>query len=604
MSQDVLFRIFNQLPGGVRSIWLNRNLEDLPDKADKRTKLVEKLETAECKLIKAAVKNEAKRQKKVSQQVHPVVIEEDVIDKYIPKKKRPTMKIGSIPVFSSLCFGKKVDTITYCKETISQLNTEIETAKTTPDNYAVINSAFIQFNKQISAHIAVQSVMASVSLAMTPRYIDVKPANIVWSNLKLSYYEKKVRELSMLAATTALIIFWAIPVSFVGVLSNLTYLTDKLPFLRFIYDLPSTIVGLITGLLPTVLLSVLMALLPVVLTFFAKTSGIPTTDAIDRYVQGSYFMFQVVHVFLFVSISSSVSSVVAVIIENPTSAGTTLAANIPTASNFFFSYVALQGLSVAAGLLLQIVALISFYLLGKLFDNTPRKKWQRYFTLGSLSWGTVFPVFTNFVVITVVYSIIAPVMLLISGLAFGLFYIVYTYTMSYVSNFPNDTGGLTFPRAIYQSFTGVYLMEIMLAALFLLAQSDARGQSSIAEGVLMCVLIAITVGVQFTMSSSFDPLTYYLPIDSEEFSRLEIPVSGKFAWAKTAIRVLGASATTDAASSINDAVIESYDNTMENPYMHPVMRNPRPIVWIAQDNLGIAADEVQRTLASGLNILM
>jgi hypothetical protein len=43
---------------------------------------------------------------------------------------------------------------------------------------------------------------------------------------------------------------------------------------------------------------------------------------------------------------------------------------------------------------------------------------------------------------------------------------------------------------------------------------------------------------------------------------------------------------------------------MENPYMHPVMRDPKPIVWIAQDNLGIAAAEVQQTLASGLNILM
>jgi calcium permeable stress-gated cation channel len=614
MAQDVLFRIFNQFPGGVRYIWLNRNLEDLSDKADKRTKLVEKLETVECKLIKAAVKNEAKRQKKVGSKVHPVVIEETVpdleesiIDKYIPKNKRPTMKIGPIPVLSSLCFGKKVDTITYCKETISQLNTEIERAKTTPDNYAVINSAFIQFNKQIAAHMAVQSIAASVPLAMTPRYIDVKPANIVWSNLKLTYYELKVRELAMLAATTALIVFWAIPVAFVGVLSNLTYLTNKLTFLRFIYNLPSALLGLITGLLPTVLLAVLMALLPIVLKLFAKTSGIPTTDAIDRYVQGSYFVFQVVHVFLVVTISSSVSSVVTVIIENPSSAATILAANIPTASNFFFSFLALQGLSVASGLLLQIVTLILFYLLRKLFDNTPRKKWKRYFTLDSLSWGTIFPVFTNFVVITLVYSIIAPLMLFISGLAFGLFYVAYAYTMFYVLDFPNDSGGLAFPRAIFQSFTGLYLMEIMLAALFFLVQNESGSQSAIVEGILMCVLIVITIGVQFAMSASFDPLTYYLPVDAEEFSRLEIPVSRKVAWAKTAIRVLSPPGTirgTDAVSNINDAVIESYDNTMENAYMHPAMRDPKPIVWIAQDSLGIATDEVQRTRASGLDISM
>jgi hypothetical protein len=442
---------------------------------------------------------------------------------------------------------------------------------------------------------------------MTPRYIDVKPANIIWSNLKLTYYELKFRELATLAATAALIVFWAIPVAFVGILSNLTYLTSKLTFLQFIWNLPSALLGLITGLLPTVLLAVLMILLPIVLTLFATMSGIPTTDAVDRYVQGSYFVFQVVHVFLVVTISSSVTSVVTAIIENPPSAGTILAANVPTASNFFFSYLSLQGLSVSSGLLLQIVAFISFYVLGKLFDNTPRKKWKRCFLLGSLSWGTIYPVFTNFVVISLVYSIIAPLILLISALVFGLFYIAYTYTMFYVSDFPNDTGGLAFPRAIYQSFTGIYLMEILLAALFFLAQNEAGTQSALVEGVLMCALVAITIGIQWAMSSSFDPLTYYLPVDAEEFIRLEIPVHDKLAWAKTAIKVLSPSRTTDGADTvnyINDAVNESYDNTMDNAYMHPAMRDPKPIVWIPEDNLGIAADEVRRTQALGLDISM
>ena len=158
MSHDVLFRIFDQFPDGVKYIWLNRDLEDIPDKADERTKLVEKLETVECKLIKTVLKKEAKRQKKIGSEKHPAVTEEivtdfdqDVIYEYVPENKRPTMRIGSIPLLSSLCFGKKVDAITYCEETISQLNTKIETARNTPENYVVSSSAFIQFNKPIAA---------------------------------------------------------------------------------------------------------------------------------------------------------------------------------------------------------------------------------------------------------------------------------------------------------------------------------------------------------------------------------------------------------------------------------------------------------------------
>jgi hypothetical protein len=607
MHQDVLFRIFDQFPGGVKHIWLNRNFKDLADKADRRMEFVEKLETVECKLIKTTLKKETKRHKKVSWKEHQVVIEEDVFDKYIPVQKRPTMRIGSIPLLSSLFLGKKVDTINYCKETISQLNTEIERAKVNPDNYALLNSAFIRFNKQIAAHMALQSVVCSIPLDMTSRYIDIKPANIIWSNLQLSYYQQKFRELLVLGATTVLIIFWSIPVSFIGILSNLTYLTNKLTFLRFIYDLPNFLVGLITGLLPTVLLAVLMALLPMVLTFFAKISGIPTTDAIDRHVQATYFVFQVVHVFLFVSISSSITSVITLIIENPTDAAKILATNIPTSSNFFFSFLALQGLSVASGLLLQVVTLVLFYLLGKLFDNTPRQKWRRYFTLTTLNWGTIFPIFTNFVVISLVYSVIAPLMLLISGIAFSLFYIAYTYTMFYVSDFPNDTGGLAFSRAIYQSFTGVYLMEIMLAGLFLIAQNESGKQAAVPEGILMFILLVITIGVQWTISSSFDPLTNYLPVDSEEFAQLDIPQSRKFKWAKTAVDILRRPIMTDrndAVRNINDAAIVSDEDRMENAYLHPAMRDPKPIVWIPRDPLGIATNEVERTVASGLNILM
>lgn len=614
MSEDALFRIFSQFPGGIRYIWLNRDLKDLPEKADKRTELVEALETAECNLIKAELKIKAKHQKQVRSTVDSLdreetssELEQDVNRTYSPENKRPTMRIGRIPVLSSLLLGKKVDTLTYCKEAISQLNIEIEQAKSNLNKYAAINSAFIQFNKPIAAHMAVQSVKSSIPLGMIPSYNDVKPASIIWSNLRLTYYEKRFRELAMLSATITLIVFWAIPVAFVGILSNLTYLTDKLTFLKFIYNLPSHLLGLITGLLPTVLLAILMALLPIVLTLFAKVSGTPTTDAIDRYVQGSYFFFQVVHVFLVVTISSSFTSVITTIIQNPPSAATILAANIPTASNFFFSFLALQGLSMASSVLLQIFVLISFYLLGKLFDNTPRKQWKRHITLSSINWGTLFPVFTNFVVISVVYSIITPLVLIIAGIAFGLFYITYKYNMFYVFDFPNDTGGLAFSRAIYQSFTGVYLMEIMLAGLFFLAQNESGLQSAIAEGILMCLLIVVTIGVHYLIISSFRPLTHYLPVDAEEFSRTEIPNSGILARAKTAINTLKFNRATegiDIENNINDMMIDRYDNTMKHAFMHPALRDSKPIIWIPKDNLGIAANEIQEAHASELDISM
>jgi hypothetical protein len=43
---------------------------------------------------------------------------------------------------------------------------------------------------------------------------------------------------------------------------------------------------------------------------------------------------------------------------------------------------------------------------------------------------------------------------------------------------------------------------------------------------------------------------------------------------------------------------------MDNTFVHPAIKDPNPIIWIPKDSLGIAESELQRTRASGLNILM
>jgi hypothetical protein len=88
---------------------------------------------------------------------------------------------------------------------------------------------------------------------------------IIWSNMSVSCPERMVRFAITTGFVITMIIFWAIPVAFVGTLSNINYITDKVHFLRFILDIPPVILGVVTGLLPSVLLAVLMALLPIIL---------------------------------------------------------------------------------------------------------------------------------------------------------------------------------------------------------------------------------------------------------------------------------------------------------------------------------------------------
>lgn len=100
---------------------------------------------------------------------------------------------------------------------------------------------------------------------MAPRYIGITPEEVVWSNMRLFWWERLIKFGTTTAAIVALVIFWSVPVAVVGAISNINYLTEKLPWLDFINDIPEEILGVITGLLPAVMLAVLMSLVPIIL---------------------------------------------------------------------------------------------------------------------------------------------------------------------------------------------------------------------------------------------------------------------------------------------------------------------------------------------------
>lgn len=93
---------------------------------------------------------------------------------------------------------------------------------------------------------------------------------------------------------------------------------------------------------------------------------------------------------------------------------------------------------------------------------------------------------------------------------FSLFYFTYLYNFLYVNEFTSDTGGLAFPRAIYQTMTGLYFAEVCLIGLFFITPG-ARPQ-----GIVMVVVLVITALYQIQLASMFDPLITYLPIDIQE----------------------------------------------------------------------------------------
>lgn len=633
LTKDRIRKVYGE--DKVKNIWLVTNTKDLDELVAERKDAAMKLEDAETALIvKAnAGRLKAKKLKKkaeipdspsvspddsLTSEKEPSEESGSVAARWVKPSERPTHRTGW------LCFGKKVDTIDWAREELRKLTPEIEElqAKHKAGEAPLVSAVFVEFYTQTDAQSAYQVVAHNEPSHMAPRHIGLVPSDIIWENLRIKWWELVMRQIATITFVIALVIFWAIPVAVVGMISNINFITEKLPWLGWINDTPPVILGVITGLLPSILLSVLMALVPIILRFMAKLGGVTTTAALELRTQYFYFLFQVVQVFLVTTFSSAATSAVQQIIEQPQKAATLLAQYLPRASNFYISYIILQGLTFSSGALLQISNLIVSKLLGHFLDNTPRKLFTRWSTLSGLGWGTVMPVVTNLAVIAITYACIAPLVLGFGCIGLFLFYIAYRYNMLYVSNIDIDTKGMIYPRALQQTTTGCYLLMLCLIGLF--AISTAHDKDSLGPLILMIILLIFTIVYHINLNRAVKPLLYYLPkvletteeelIAAEQSHQNDDPERGLIGDQE---KEYSLNQLTSAPIKTKNKIVKfffpqtyanytelrklvprhfadiSYPEDVEDSaYHHPSVTDKPPLLWIPRDEGGVSKQEI------------
>lgn len=503
LNDEALRKFTSYLPGGARHIWIVRDLGKLPDLYDRRAEAFAKLESGETSLFALAQKGKVK----------PAAAELENAGaewaKHVDVKKRPQHKLGFLGLI-----GKKVDTIDWATEEIIETNKKLETLRSSIGDFPTHNSAFIEFNTQIAAHMFAQSLSHHMPLRMTGRWIEVAAEDVIWSTLNIDPLQAQLRGLISWGITIGLIILWSFPVAFVGLISNVNSLCTKASWMAWLCKLPSPIPGILQGALPPVMLAILFMLLPIFLRRLAIFQGIPLHSRVELSLMSRYFLFLVIHGFLIVTLSSGLVAAIPALANNPGSAVTILAQELPKASTFFLTYIVTTTLSGAAGALLQIVGVILYYLKIHLLSSTPRSVYGIRSSMSSVAWGTLFPNITLLTVIGISYAIVSPIVNGFIFMGFSLFWFVYKYLFIYVMDLPaaNETAGQFFPLAIQQVFVGVYIGQVFLAALFFFVQDAQGNQAAIAEGGLMIALIILTAIFHLILQRNYLPVVDYLPI--------------------------------------------------------------------------------------------
>ncbi|PKS09026.1 hypothetical protein jhhlp_003639 [Lomentospora prolificans] len=450
-------------------------------------------------------------------------------EKWVKKKDRPTHRLARFSWTPKWLPGlplinPKVDTIDWCRKELARLNMEIEEDQQHPERYPLMGSAFIQFNHQVSAHMACQSLIHHVPRQMAPRELEISPKDVIWDNMAINWWQEWARAAIVTVVVVGMLLLWAIPVAFTATLGQLDSLVKRFEWLSFLEDDPKVkqVAQVVVGVLPAIFLSLLLVLVPIILGLLAEFKGVKTGSQKTEFVQLYFFAFLFIQVFLIVSITSFFVASVDELFSNLASLSDVneilnlLAVNLPKAANYFFSYMILQALSTSSGTLLQIGALLTWYILAKILDSTARSKWSRNTKLHQIKWGSFFPVYTNFACIALIYSVVAPLISIFAIITFSLLWIAQRYSMLYVTRFEHDTGGVLYPRAINQTFTGLYVMELALAGLFFIVRDENGDSACTIQGIIMLIALGFTILYQVLLNLSFGPLFRYLPITFED----------------------------------------------------------------------------------------
>lgn len=264
------------VPGGIDKVWMYRDSRVLNNLFEKRQTACEKLEFAGATLLKSATlawRYRDKQYRKIQSRklkdaehsneeraLTSLPLSRELLDELVALNLRPKHKTGFLGLL-----GRRVDTIDWFKAEISRLNKEIKDNRQHVAKGKFLGSTFIRCNLQMGAHVLSQCLSYHEPLQMYNKWMEAHPKDIVWRNLDDGALEMKSRYVISWLSTGGLIFVWAIPVGFIGTLSNLSNLCERVHWLGWVCEVPNFARALIEGVLPPLLLAIMFALLPSIL---------------------------------------------------------------------------------------------------------------------------------------------------------------------------------------------------------------------------------------------------------------------------------------------------------------------------------------------------
>ncbi|KAK2460006.1 hypothetical protein APHAL10511_008012 [Amanita phalloides] len=416
----------------------------------------------------------------------------------IPHRRRPTMRPH--------LFKPKVDALEYLEAQFKLADEQVRKRRKS-GRYKATQSAFVTFEKMSSAQIAVQVVHAASPSQLTS-HLAPEPRDIVWTNMSLSTVNLRVRDLFVLSLMGLLFFFWVFPIT--GLASLLSYKEIKkaMPWLGEMIDANDRVRVIVQNSLPSMAMILLNALLPFILEALTYIQGYKARSWIEYSLLKKYFLFLLVNVVFIFLLASTYWQLVRDLANSPAKVPEKLATALQTgrARHFFLSYVILQGLGITPLQLLNLGIVIPRAFMRIFVTRTPRD-FAELNAPPMINYGVVYPQAILMFVITLLYSVVQPLIVVFGAIYFGINYIVYKYKLLFVFYKPYESQGQAWPITFMRCIWGVIIYLLFMIGIFTLRQSYILSS-------LLAPLLFGTMVWTWYVERAFRPLNQYVSLSS------------------------------------------------------------------------------------------
>ena len=435
------------------------------------------------------------------------IMKEDSPDTSKKKKRKAFAKArGAIRRYSTLArdtnfFGRPVDMSFSPSEGKGSVEDHIN---------EVTDKAFVVMRTFTASTIAIQSMHSSKPGAMNV-VTAPEPRDILWGNIYVSKGALRTRSYIGELLVLLLIAFYVVPVALVSLLVSESALVSSSPRLAQLDDASAFFSTAIAMVQPLCIVGI-QQLLPPLFIVIGKAEGIICFSEVQMRAFSRYFLFQVVNVFLVTTIAGSIFDTIAIIIENPEAAFEMLGNSLPRMSSFFITFVLIKAFLALGVEMVRTLALVQATLRYILFPNATLRT-KRSVLLGMRAiddpgWFPFHKVLAQdmlVVVISVVFAVVAPLVLLPCALFCLFSRIIWTHHHMYVYESVFETGGQFWPKIFRRFVFGLIIAQMTITGQFILKEARHEAYATIALMFITYVFLRST-RARYDQASSTLPL--------------------------------------------------------------------------------------------------